>query len=140
MPVVASFRCQDYVDNASPAYAGHAGLGMDPALAKRIREADLLVAIGGRLGEIPSDGYTLVRPGVPEQRLVHVHPDPDELGAVYQPEWRSRARWRPSRRRRAGWRRREPSSAPVCSRRRAGGTSATCARRATCPARCSSRR
>jgi acetolactate synthase-1/2/3 large subunit len=86
VPVAASFRCQDYVDNASPAYAGHAGLGMDPALATRIREADLLVAIGGRLGEIPSDGYTLVRPGVPDQTLVHVHPDPDELGAVYVPE------------------------------------------------------
>jgi len=86
VPVVASFRCQDYVDNASPAYAGHAGLAMAPALAKRIREADLLVAIGGRLGEIPSDGYTLVRPGVPDQTLVHVHPDPGELGAVYEPE------------------------------------------------------
>jgi acetolactate synthase I/II/III large subunit len=86
VPVVASFRCQDYIDNASPAYAGHAGLGMDPVLAKRIREADVLVAIGGRLGEIPSDGYTLVRPGVPDQRLIHIHPDPGELGAVYQPE------------------------------------------------------
>jgi acetolactate synthase-1/2/3 large subunit len=86
VPVAASFRCQDYVDNASPAYAGHAGLAMDPALARRIREADLLLAIGGRLGEIPTAGYTLVRPGVPDQRLVHVHPDPDELGAVYQPE------------------------------------------------------
>jgi acetolactate synthase-1/2/3 large subunit len=86
VPVAASFRCQDYVDNASPAYAGHAGLAMDPALAKRIREADVLLAIGGRLGEIPSAGYTLVRPGTPSQRLVHVHPDPDELGAVYQPE------------------------------------------------------
>jgi acetolactate synthase I/II/III large subunit len=86
VPVAASFRCQDYVDNASPAYAGHAGLAMDPALAKRIREADLLLAIGGRLGEIPTAGYTLVRPGVPSQRLVHVHPDPDELGVVYQPE------------------------------------------------------
>jgi acetolactate synthase-1/2/3 large subunit len=86
LPVAASFRCQDYVDNASPAYAGHAGLAMDPALARRIREADLLLAIGGRLGEIPTAGYTLVRPDAPAQRLVHVHPDPDELGAVYQPE------------------------------------------------------
>ena len=84
--VAASFRCQDFVDNASPAYAGHAGLGMDPALARRIREADVLLAIGGRLGEIPTDGYTLIRPGKPTQRLVHVHPDPDEIGAVYQPE------------------------------------------------------
>jgi acetolactate synthase I/II/III large subunit len=86
VPVAASFRCQDYVDNASPAYAGHAGLGMDPALAKRIREADVLLAIGGRLGEIPTAGYTLVRPGAPTQRLVHVHPDPDEIGAVYPTE------------------------------------------------------
>jgi acetolactate synthase I/II/III large subunit len=84
--VAASFRCQDYIDNASPAYCGHAGLGMDPALARRMREADVLLAIGGRLGEIPTNGYTLVRPGVPDQSLVHVHPDPDELGAVYQPE------------------------------------------------------
>jgi acetolactate synthase-1/2/3 large subunit len=86
IPVAASFRCQDYIDNASAAYAGHAGLAMDPALARRVREADVLLAIGGRLGEIPSNGYTLVRPPVPSQRLVHVHPDPDELGAVYQPE------------------------------------------------------
>ena len=86
VPVAASFRCQDYVDNRSPAYAGHAGLGMDPALARRIAEADVLLAIGGRLGEIPSSGYTLLRSPVPEQRLVHVHPDPDELGAVYEPE------------------------------------------------------
>jgi acetolactate synthase I/II/III large subunit len=86
IPVAASFRCQDYVDNASAAYAGHAGLAMDPALARRIRDADVLLAIGGRLGEIPSNGYTLVRAPVPRQRLVHVHPDPDELGAVYQPE------------------------------------------------------
>jgi acetolactate synthase-1/2/3 large subunit len=86
VPVAASFRCQDYVDNASPAYAGHAALAMDPALATRMREADLLLAIGGRLGEIPTAGYTLVRPGAPTQRLVHVHPDAREIGAVYPPE------------------------------------------------------
>src|SRR3954451_25059507 len=86
VPLGAAGVCQDYVDNTSPAYAGHAGLAMDPALATRIREADLLIAVGGRLGEITSAGYTLVRPGVPAQRLVHVHPDPDELGAVYRPE------------------------------------------------------
>jgi len=85
VPVAASFRCQDFVDNGSPAYAGHAGLGMDPALARRIEDADLLLAVGGRLGEIPSAGWTLVRPPVPGQALVHVHPDPDELGAVFQP-------------------------------------------------------
>jgi acetolactate synthase-1/2/3 large subunit len=86
VPVAASFRCQDYVDNASPAYAGHAGLAMDPALAARMREADVLLAIGGRLGEIPTAGYTLVRPGTPTQRLVHVHPDPGQIGIVYPTE------------------------------------------------------
>jgi acetolactate synthase I/II/III large subunit len=86
IPVAASWRCQDFVDNASPAYAGHAGLGMDAALAQRIRDADLLLAIGGRLGEITTDGWSLLRPPAPGQRLVHVHPDPDELGTVYRPE------------------------------------------------------
>jgi acetolactate synthase I/II/III large subunit len=86
VPLAASFRCQDYVDNAAAVYVGHAGLGMDPKLARRIAGADVLVAIGGRFGDIPSSGYTLIRPGRPRQRLVHVHPDPDELGAVYQPE------------------------------------------------------
>jgi acetolactate synthase-1/2/3 large subunit len=86
VPVAASWRCQDYVDNTSSAYAGHATLGMDPALAARIRNADVLLAIGGRLSEITTDGYTLVRPPSPAQRLVHVHPDPRELGAVHQPE------------------------------------------------------
>ncbi len=86
IPVAASWRCQDHVDNHAPVYAGHAGLAMDPALSARIRDADVLVALGGRLGEIPSAGYTLLDAPVPRQRLVHVHPDPDELGAVYQPE------------------------------------------------------
>jgi acetolactate synthase I/II/III large subunit len=85
VPVAASFRCQDYVDNRSPVYAGHAGLAMDPALARRIADADVLIAVGGRLGEVPSNGYTLLSIPVPRQALVHVHPDPDEIGAVYQP-------------------------------------------------------
>jgi acetolactate synthase-1/2/3 large subunit len=86
IPIATSFRCQDYVDNNAEVYAGHAGIGMAPALARRIAEADVLLAIGGRLGEIPSSGYTLLDIPRPRQRLVHVHPDPDELGAVYQPE------------------------------------------------------
>ncbi len=86
VPLATSFRCQDYVDNDADVYAGHAGIGMAPALARRIAEADVLLAIGGRLGEIPSGGYTLLEIPSPRQRLVHVHPDPDELGAVYQPE------------------------------------------------------
>jgi acetolactate synthase-1/2/3 large subunit len=86
VPLATSFRCQDYVDNDAPVYAGHAGIGMNPALARRIAQADLLLAIGGRLGEIPTSGYTLLEIPRPLQALVHVHPDPDELGAVYQPE------------------------------------------------------
>ena len=86
IPVAASFRCQDYVDNEAEVYAGHAGLAMAPALARRLAEADVLLALGGRLGDIPSAGYTLLDIPRPRQRLVHVHPDPAELGAVYQPE------------------------------------------------------
>ncbi len=85
VPVATSFRCQDYVDNDAPVYAGHAAIGMAPALARRLTEADVLVAVGGRIGDIPSAGYTLLEIPRPRQRLVHVHPDPDELGAVYQP-------------------------------------------------------
>ena len=135
VPVAASFRCQDYVDNASPAYAGHAGLAMDPALAKRIREADVLLAIGGRLGEIPTAGYTLVRPGAPTQRLVHVHPDPDEIGAVYPTELGIVAGLEAFA---AAARALEPAGAeqraPGCWRPRAASTSATWPRRASCPA------
>ena len=84
LPTVASFRCQSYIDNHSPIYAGWAGVGIDPGLAGRIREADLLLVAGARLGEATTSGYTLVEPPRPSQRLIHVHADPDELGSVYQ--------------------------------------------------------
>ena len=84
LPVAASFRCQDYVDNHSPVYAGHLTIGLDPALASRVRDADLVVAVGGRLGDISTSGYTLFDIPRPRQTLVHVHPDPAELGAVYE--------------------------------------------------------
>jgi acetolactate synthase-1/2/3 large subunit len=86
LPVAASFRCQDYVDNHSKVYAGHLTIGMDPALAQRILDADVLLAVGGRLGDVTTRGYTLLDVPRPRQRLVHVHPDPSELGAVYEPE------------------------------------------------------
>ncbi|MBV8430096.1 MAG: thiamine pyrophosphate-binding protein [Solirubrobacterales bacterium] len=85
LPVVASFRRQDTVDNRLPCYAGDAGLGINPRLAARIRAADLLIAVGPRLSEVETSGYTLLRVPVPEQTLVHVHPDSGELGRVYQP-------------------------------------------------------
>jgi acetolactate synthase-1/2/3 large subunit len=86
IPVATSFRCQDYVDNRSPVYAGHLTLGMDPKLAQRVHDADLVLAFGGRLGDVSTRGYTLLEPPRPRQTLVHAHPDPDELGRVYEPE------------------------------------------------------
>jgi acetolactate synthase-1/2/3 large subunit len=84
VPVAASFRCQDYVDNHSPVYAGHLTLGLDPALARRVEESDLIIAVGGRLGDIPTRGYSLLDVPRPRQALVHAHPDPGELGRVYE--------------------------------------------------------
>jgi acetolactate synthase-1/2/3 large subunit len=86
LPVACSFRCQDFVDNRSPSYVGVLGVAMDDALAARLRDADLVLAIGGRLGEVPTRRYTLLEPPRPRQTLVHIHPDPDELGRVYEPE------------------------------------------------------
>jgi acetolactate synthase-1/2/3 large subunit len=85
LPVAASFRRQDIVDNQLPCYVGDVGLGINPRLAQRFGEADLLIAVGPRLTEIETQGYQLLRVPVPEQPLVHVHPDPGELGRVYQP-------------------------------------------------------
>jgi acetolactate synthase-1/2/3 large subunit len=86
VPVGTSFRCQDYVDNHHRCYAGLVGIGIDPTLAKRIKETDLLIVIGARLGEMTTGGYTLIDIPCPKQKLVHVYPGPDELGRVYQAE------------------------------------------------------
>ena len=85
VPVAASFRCQDFVDNSSAVYAGNLGLGANPALVKAAQDADLIILLGGRLGEISSNGYTLLDIPTPRQNLVHIHGDPEELGRVYQP-------------------------------------------------------
>jgi acetolactate synthase-1/2/3 large subunit len=84
LPVACSFRRQALFDNRHPNYAGDLGLAPNPALAARVRDADLIVAIGGRLSEVPTSGYTLIEAPRPKQRLVHVHADPDELGRVYR--------------------------------------------------------
>lgn len=86
LPVAASFRCQDYIDNRHETYVGHAGVGMDPALAKTIADADTLLVVGSRLGEMTTDGYKLLNIPTPQQKLVHVHPSADELGTVYRAE------------------------------------------------------
>jgi len=84
LPVGCSFRCQDLFDNRHRNYAGDVGIGINPALAKRIKDSDLLIVIGARLGEMTTSGYTLIEIPVPRQKLVHVHPGAEELGRVYQ--------------------------------------------------------
>lgn len=86
LPVAVSFRCQDYIHNDHPCYAGDLGLGANPELAERVRVADLLLVVGARLGEITTAGYSRPVPPRPEAELVHVHPDAGELGRVYQPD------------------------------------------------------
>jgi acetolactate synthase-1/2/3 large subunit len=85
LPVTCSFRCQDLFDNAHANYAGDVAIGINPKLAARVRDTDLLLAIGPRLGEMTTSGYTLLDIPVPAQQLVHVHAGAEELGRVYIP-------------------------------------------------------
>jgi len=84
LPVGCAFRFQDLLDNAHPNYAGDVGIGINPKLAARIREADLVLCIGARLGEMTTSGYSLFDVPVPKQKLIHVHAGAEELGRVYQ--------------------------------------------------------
>jgi acetolactate synthase-1/2/3 large subunit len=83
LPVACSFRRQDYFDNRHAHYAGDVGIGINPKLAQRVKDADLLLVIGARLGEIATSGYTLLEVPVPQQTLIHVHAGAEELGRVY---------------------------------------------------------
>lgn len=85
LPVGVSFRRQGLFDHEHPNYAGDVGIAINPALARRIREADLLLLIGGRLGEVPSSSYSLIDVPEPRQTLVHVHASAEELGRIYRP-------------------------------------------------------
>lgn len=85
LPVASAWRCQDHVDNLSPAYAGHLGLGADPRLVARLRDADVLLVVGARLGDIETKGYTTIEPPGVGRTLVHVHPGAEEHGRVYEP-------------------------------------------------------
>jgi len=78
-----SFRCQDLLDNRSVAFAGDVGIGINPKLAQRVREADVVLVIGARLGEMTTSGYSLFEAPVPAQKLIHVHGGAEELGRVY---------------------------------------------------------
>lgn len=86
IPVAAAFRYQDYMDNRHPNYVGDVGIGIDPKLAKRVTETDLLIAFGPRLGEMTTSGYSLVDIPNPKQKLIHIHPGAEELGRVYRPD------------------------------------------------------
>ena len=84
LPVGNAFRFQDTFDNHHPLYAGDVGIGINPALAQRVQDADLVLALGPRLGEMTTGGYTLLQAPRPLQKLVHVHAGVDELNRVYQ--------------------------------------------------------
>ncbi len=86
LPVACAFRFQDLYDNRDERYAGDVGPGVNPRLARRIGDADLLLVVGARLGEMTTSGYTLLSVPRPAQRLIHVHAGAEELGRVYQPD------------------------------------------------------
>ena len=83
LPAGTSFRCQDLLDNRSASFAGDVGIGINPKLAQRVREADVVLVIGARLGEMTTGGYSLFEVPVPRQTLIHVHGGAEELGRVY---------------------------------------------------------
>ncbi|MGD8475783.1 MAG: thiamine pyrophosphate-binding protein [Burkholderiales bacterium] len=84
LPAACTFRRQDLLENRHPNYCGDVGIGLNPALAKRVREADLIIAVGPRLGEMTTGEYTLISAPCPVQKLVHVHAGIEELGRVYE--------------------------------------------------------
>ena len=86
LPVGCSFRRQALCDQLHPNYAGDIGLGINPKLSAYIKNADLVLLVGGRFGETPSADYTLLKSPYPDQKLVHIYPDPEELGRVYRPD------------------------------------------------------
>lgn len=84
LPVATAFRRQDAIAPDSPVYAGNLGYGPNPKLVERVKNADLIIAVGARLGEATTDGYEVPTLEHPGQTLVHIHPDPEELGRVYR--------------------------------------------------------
>jgi acetolactate synthase-1/2/3 large subunit len=86
LPVVTTFRAKDRFDNTHRNYCGDLGIGADPRLVARVKESDLLLVIGARLGEMTTDGYSRLTAPNAKQTLIHVHPSPDELARVYQPD------------------------------------------------------
>ena len=83
VPVAASFRRQDYIDNRHPTYCGDLNVGINPALAERVRQADCVLLLGTRFGDIASQAYTLIDPARPDKTILHVHADAGEIGRIY---------------------------------------------------------
>jgi len=86
LPVTVSFRCQDRFNNNHPNYIGDMGIGANPALVKRMQDADVLLVLGSRLGEMTTGSYSRLEVPVPSQTLIHMHQGAEELGRVYQPD------------------------------------------------------
>jgi acetolactate synthase I/II/III large subunit len=86
LPVGCSFRRQSLCDQLHPSYAGDVGIGINPKLGDYIKNADLVILVGCRMGEMPSSDYTLLKSPYPDQTLVHIYPDPEEIGRVYRPD------------------------------------------------------
>lgn len=84
LPLSCAFRFQDLIDNRDPTYIGDVGIAINPQLAQRIRTADVILTVGARLGEMTTQGYSLIDIPVPSQTLIHVHSGAEELGSVYQ--------------------------------------------------------
>ena len=86
IPLINSFRCQDFIDNEHPNYAGDLGIGVNPKLHQLVEASDCLLVIGSRLGEMTTGGFKLIDIPCPKQKMIHVHAGADELGHVYQPD------------------------------------------------------
>lgn len=84
--IATSFRCQDYIPNTHSHFIGDVGIGINPELATFIRDSDLVILVGSRMGEMTSSGYSLLDIPCPKQKLIHVYAGPDELGRVYRPD------------------------------------------------------
>jgi acetolactate synthase-1/2/3 large subunit len=86
IPVACTFRRQDLIDNRLPQYAGHLSLGMNPALRENLRTADVVIAVGTRITDVATDGYTLLTAPNPGKTLIHFHPEALEVGRVFRPD------------------------------------------------------
>lgn len=84
LPAIASFRTQDIFNNDHPNFIGELGYNTNPKLAQRVKDADLILAIGARLGETATMAYSLIKAPRPDQKLIHIYPDHSELGRVFQ--------------------------------------------------------